>query len=302
MAQEWSLTGQAAEPPKLKGKGALVTGTVLLLVGILMGVGGIIGVVSSASSLVSAFGSPETTPTTITRTLDGGTTFVIYELATSGSGTSSDPFDYSVALEDITVTGPGGAVDVDDPGLTSDTYTSNGDSFVGVAEFDVPTTGSYEVVITTEGATVVLAPAFSAFGKSLAWLALVGLGALLGLIGIILLIVGAIRRSSSRKAQTGYGQQGYPAAGYPPAGYQQQAVGYPTDAGDRCARRRADAGACPGRAGPRRAARGRAAAGRVVRRPRASRRPALLGRHGLDRAHRLTSMARDGSGRGGITW
>jgi hypothetical protein len=218
MSQEWSLTGQAAEPPKPKGKGALVTGLVLLVVGILMGIGGIIGVATSAASLIKSFGSPQGTPVTITDTLDANTTYVVYELATSGGGTESDPFGYSVAVEDITVTGPNGDVAVNDPGRRSDTYTNDGDSFVGVASFDTTVSGSYEVAVATEGATVVLAPGFSAFGKSLAWLALIGLGALLGFIGIILLIIGAIRRSSSRKVQPAYPpQQAFPAAGYPPS-------------------------------------------------------------------------------------
>ncbi len=203
MSQDWSLTPAAAAPPQVKGKGMIWTGVALLVVGVVLIVAGIIGVIAATASLISGFGSPVTTPTTVTRTLEKGTTYAVYELSglASGTGTTEDPLLATVSPADITVTGPGGVVvGVKDPGAMTQTFTNGGKEYFAVATFDAPATGSYEISIATEGAEVLIAPSFSAFGKSFAWIAAIGLGGLLALIGLILLIVGLVRRSSSKKA------------------------------------------------------------------------------------------------------
>jgi hypothetical protein len=220
MAQDWSLTPAAVQPPALRGKGALITGLVLLVVGVVMAIAGIVGTVAAAANFITGFGSPVDTPTTISRSLTGGTTYMIYELTTSGTGTASDPFGFSIPMSDITVTAPDGStVPLQDPGKLSTTFSDGNDSFIGVVTFDPPATGVYKVAIATEGATVILAPSFTAFGSALVWVALIGLGALLAFVGIILLIVGAVRRSSSkrrqREAAAAAGYPGLPSPGYP---------------------------------------------------------------------------------------
>jgi hypothetical protein len=216
MAQEWSLTPQPA-PVKPRGKGAIITGIVLLVAGLLAFVGGFIGVGLSAADLVKDFGSPQTTPTTISRQLTAGTTYAIYEASVSGTGTQSDPLFGNVLTEDITVTGPGGInVPVQDPGTTVQTYDSNGERFGAVATFDPPTTGTYTVEVKTLGSTVVLAPSFTAFARAAVWGILILLGVLLGIVGLILLIVGLVRRSKSRKQAGGY-VPSYPTPGQPQA-------------------------------------------------------------------------------------
>ncbi|MBI1378168.1 MAG: hypothetical protein GC157_11895 [Frankiales bacterium] len=74
MAQEWSLTPQQPAAVAPKGKGAIVTGVVLLLAGIVAVVVGIVGVAGSAADLVREFGSPLPTPLDVQRPLTGGTT------------------------------------------------------------------------------------------------------------------------------------------------------------------------------------------------------------------------------------
>ncbi len=91
MAQEWSLTGPVPQSPP-RGRGAIVSGIVLLVVGGVLVVAGIIGFAVTASGLVSGLGSPRTTPATFAQTFDAGTTYAVYERATSGSGTSGDPY------------------------------------------------------------------------------------------------------------------------------------------------------------------------------------------------------------------
>jgi hypothetical protein len=226
MSQDWSLTPAAATPPPVKGKGLIWTGAVLLVVGIVLIVAGIVGVVASAASLISGFGSPVTTPTSVTRTLDSGTTYAVYERSSlaSGAGTEDDPLLATVSPADITVTGPGGVVvPVKDPGALTQTFTNGGAQYFAVATFDAPASGSYEIAIASEGAEVLIAPSLSAFGRSFAWIAAIGLGGLLALLGLVLLIVGLVRRSSSKKAAPAayagstYGQQGY----QQPTAYQQ---------------------------------------------------------------------------------
>lgn len=222
MSQDWSLTPTPATAPARRGKGAIITGAVLLVLGLVAVVAGIVGVVASTASLVAGFGAPLTTPTSFTRLLDGGTTYVVYERVASGSGSASDPVLYTVTPEDVTVTGPDGTpVPVTDTGTVTQTFDSGARTFAGVASFDVPRTGSYQIAIGTEGAEVILAPSFTTFARSFAWIALIGLGVLLGLLGLILLIVGIVRRSSSKRAvapASAYGVASgvaYPTASYP---------------------------------------------------------------------------------------
>jgi hypothetical protein len=230
MSQDWSLTPAAAAPPPVKGKGMIWTGAVLLVVGMLLVVAGIIGVVASAASLINGFGSPVTTPTTVTRTLEAGTTYAVYERSSlvSGSGTLEDPLLASVSPADITVTGPGGVVvPVKDPGQMTQTFTNGGKEYFAVATFDAPASGSYEITIAGEGAEVLVAPSFSAFGRSIAWVAAIGLGGLLALVGLVLLIIGLVRRASSKKAAptpyaaTAYGQTAVAPTAYQETTYQQ---------------------------------------------------------------------------------
>jgi len=234
MSQDWSLTPAAAAPPQVKGKGMIWTGAVLLVVGVVLIVAGIVGVVVSAAGLITGFGSPVATPTSVTRTLDAGTTYAVYELSGlgSGSGTADDPLLATVSPSDVTVTGPGGvAVPVKDPGSMTQTFTNSGKEYFVVATFDPPVTGSYDIAIATEGAEVLVAPSFSAFGRSLAWVSAIGLGGLLALVGLILLIIGLVRRSSSKRpvAPAAYGAVAHPQAAAP---LQQQAPTAPPVAGD----------------------------------------------------------------------
>jgi hypothetical protein len=224
MSQDWSPTPAAAAPPPVKGKGLIWSGVVLLVVGLVVFVVGIIGVVTSAVNLASGFEAPVTTPATVTRSIDAGTTFAVYERSSlAGSGTAEDPLLASVSPADVTVTGPGGAaVAVRDPGNLTQTFTSGGGEFFAVALFDAPVTGTYEITVATEGARVIVGPSFTAFGRSVAWAAAIGLGALLGLVGLILLIVGIVRRSSSKKKAAAPVAPAYGAMGYQqPAAYTQ---------------------------------------------------------------------------------
>ena len=219
----YDLTGAPNVPP-LRGKGTLITGTVLLVLGLVAVIAGIVMLAGTATSLLSQIGTPQTSPTSFTRQLDGGTTYAVYEATDGGSGTLDDPFLGDVQPTDITVTGPGGTVPVNGTGNEVNTVGDGKQLFAEVATFNPPSSGSYTIDIATTGSLVAVAPSLSSVGKAAMWLLLIGLGGLLALIGIILLIVGAVQRSSSRKKQrealgqgTGYGAAG--AAGYPAQSY-----------------------------------------------------------------------------------
>ncbi len=226
MAQQFPLTEPA---PARRGRGAIVTGLVLLGLGVVLAVVGIVGFGATASSLVSGLGSPQTTPAELTKTLDAGTTYAVYELAISGTGETGDPYLGNIAPGDVTVTSSsdGSAVPVNDAPSMTQTFKEGAKTYVVVATFDPPTTGSYLVRIAAEGSTVVVAPSFTAVAKALPWLGLIGFGALLGLAGIIVLIVGIVRRSSKPAVAAAYPASGYPVQAYPTSSYPEPTTAQP---------------------------------------------------------------------------
>jgi hypothetical protein len=213
MAQQFPLTEPA---PARRGRGGIISGLALLGVGIVLAIVGVVGFGATASSLISGLGSPQTTPVELTKTLDAGTTYAVYELATSGSGETGDPFLGNIAPGDVTVTSPDGSVVVvnDAPSRTQ-TFSDGPKSYIVVATFDPPTTGSYVVSIATEGSTVVVAPSFTAIAQALPWLGLIGFGGLLALVGIVLLIIGLVRRNAKPAVPATYPASGYPVQSYP---------------------------------------------------------------------------------------
>jgi hypothetical protein len=209
-----------APAPARRGRGAIVTGLVLLGVGLVLAIVGIVGFGSTASSLISGLGTPQTTPVALPRTLDAGTTYAVYELATSGSGASGDPYLGNIAPGDITVkASDGSTVPVNEAPSMTQTFNDGAKTYIVVATFDPPTSGSYVVSIATEGSTVIVAPSLTAIAKALPWLGLIGFGGLLVLAGIIVLIVGIVRRSSKPAVAGTYLASGYPVQGYPASSY-----------------------------------------------------------------------------------
>ncbi len=178
----------------LRGKGALITGAVLLGLGIVTIIVAIAMTAGAVGSLANQIGASQTAPTTITGQLNAGTAYAVYEVAPGGAAT--------VQVGDITVTGPSGPVAVTKSTATVGTTTGQGNqTFAEVATFTPSASGSYAVAIATKGAVVTVAPSLSSEAKGVAWIAAIIPGVLLAFIGVIVLIVGAVQRSSSRKQQ-----------------------------------------------------------------------------------------------------
>ena len=224
MTQDWSLTPSPPAPPKPKGKGFVVTGAILLVLGIVLGIIGIAGAVGAAAKFVNDLGAVATAPATITRDLTAGTTYAVYVEATGGTGSNDDPFTSDVSSSDITVKGPDGSdVAVNDMGSSAQTVDTNGSTYGALVTFTARTTGQYTIDVAGSGAHVLVAPDALAIGKSFAVVAFIPVGVLVGLLGLVLLIVGLVRRSSSKRAlaQPGYATgPGYAGgAGYAGPGY-----------------------------------------------------------------------------------
>jgi len=230
MTQDWS-SGAPAVPAR-RGTGAIVTGALLLVLAVVCGVAGIAGVVTTASGLVSGLGTPHPTPTTFTQSFEAGTTYAVYEQALAGTGTTGVPFEGRIVPGDVTVTAPdGSALAIDEAPSFTETFTTGARTYLVVATFRPPATAAYTVDITTDGTVVLVAPSVTAVAKALPWFGLIGVGALLGLVGLVVLIVGLVRRSSGRRpaVQPGYaGPGGYPAPTYARTTYGQPTQGPPT--------------------------------------------------------------------------
>ncbi len=189
------MTGTTNAAVPARGKGMLITGAVLLLLGIVAIIVSIVMTAGAATSLVSRISAPQIAPTTFTSQLDGGSTYAVYE-SVPGAGSVT-----VVQAGDIAVTGPAGPVTVTKTNGTATTVGNGNMSFAEVATFTPPASGSYTIEVATQGAAVAVAPAVSTAAKGFAWLAAIIPGILFAFVGFILLIVGAVQRSSSRKQQ-----------------------------------------------------------------------------------------------------
>lgn len=186
------LTATPVSPPK-RGKGLLITGAVLIVLGILAVILGIAAVGSTAKELADTqVGASQSAPTTITAPLDAATTYAIYEAADVGQG--------KVQAADITVTSSGGdPITVTQSTDSSSVTGKDGKNYVEAATFVVGTSDTFTVKVATEGSLVAVAPSAATLSKGFALGTAAILGILLGIVGIILLIVGAVRRASSPK-------------------------------------------------------------------------------------------------------
>jgi len=207
MSQEWALT-PGYEQPKRKGKGAIITGSILMGLGLVLGIIGIVGIAATGASAVAAFAAPVTSPGSSLNQLDGGKSYVVYQLLDA----TGDP----ISAADVTVLAPDGStVRLDDLVDVNDSYTSGSDTFASVAGFTAPTTGQYTTSIGVPGVAFVVGPGLSALASVAMWGLLIGAATIIGIIGLVVLIIGLVRRSSSKPKPVAYG---YP-AGAVGAGY-----------------------------------------------------------------------------------
>ncbi|MGD9956622.1 MAG: DUF2510 domain-containing protein [Candidatus Nanopelagicales bacterium] len=207
MSQEWALT-PGYEQPKRKGKGAIITGAVLMGLGLVLGIVGIAGITATGASAIAAFAAPVTAPGASLNQLDARKDYVVYQLL--------DATADRISAADVTVEAPDGStVRLNDVVDVTDSYTSGSDTFVSVASFNAPVTGQYTTSVGVPGAVFVVGPGLSAIGQVVVWGLLIGLATILGIIGLVVLIVGLVRRSNSKPKPVAYGSPvGAVGAGY----------------------------------------------------------------------------------------
>jgi hypothetical protein len=129
--------------------------------------------------------------------------YMVYEDKGASSIGNAFSRDDSVTItpEDVTVFAPdGSAVTVSERGSFIETIDVDGRRYVGAVRFTAAVAGEYVVGVsgTPAGHVLVARPLGSVARGSIGWFALAGLGAALVVLGVVLLIVGAVRRGRSR--------------------------------------------------------------------------------------------------------
>jgi hypothetical protein len=197
---DMEMTG--VEPPKrIKPPGpSLRVSVVLIVAGIALAIPTLIAGIAPIVRAVTTSAGFEA-PNVIRMHLGKGN-YMIYE----DTGTNS-PFatndSVTITASDVTVTGPDGAnVEVFERGTIRETLSSGDHRYVGAVRFTTPRSGDYTVgVRNTSPTSVLVARPFTDTIKTvLIWFALAGLGGLLLATGVVLLIVGSIRRNRMRSA------------------------------------------------------------------------------------------------------
>jgi len=125
--------------------------------------------------------------------------YMVYEdKGASSLGNAFSPDDsVTITPENVTVTAPDGtAVAVSERGSLIETLTVDGRRYVGAVRFTAPVAGEYVVGVTgtTADNVLVARPIGSVASGSLGWFALAALGGVVLVVGVVLLIVGAMRR------------------------------------------------------------------------------------------------------------
>ena len=135
----------------------------------------------------------------------GRGTYMVYEdtgTTSIGSAFSNDD-SVTISPDDINVTTTAGAeVRVFDRGDVRETINSGERRFVGAARFTTPAVGDYvvEVRSATPKEVLISRPLTATVRSVLGWFALAGGGGVVFVVGIVLLIVGSVRRGRMRTA------------------------------------------------------------------------------------------------------
>ncbi|MEZ5143842.1 MAG: hypothetical protein R2726_15185 [Acidimicrobiales bacterium] len=212
----------APAPAQKKGKGVLIGIILIVLSFVVFGVGIGVGVVSLAG-VFSEF-----------KTVGTGTSTVQLKSGEHSIYTSSSSF---LNTPDVKIKAPSGADVPVSSSSSSSSYTNNSETYYATGTFDAPTDGTYTVTVSPDSfsgssgfssssrTTVAIGPPTSRIGAAIA----LGLGLLFGgiflggflfLIGLIVLIVGLVRRSKAKNPPTTpYGGYGGPGQPYGTPGY-----------------------------------------------------------------------------------
>jgi uncharacterized membrane protein len=181
-----NVSGAAGTPKR--GKGAIITGVVLLVLGVILTFLGSAVPGGTAKEIANTqIAAPKTAPAEWTADLKAATTYGVYAVK---DGTA-------VAVADVTVTASDGTALTVNKSDSVEVTGDGGKTFTEVANFNVGTSGSFTIKVATTGAEVAVAPSIATESKGVAWVVALFVGPILALIGIVLLIVGLVQRSKS---------------------------------------------------------------------------------------------------------
>jgi hypothetical protein len=210
-------------PSRPRGPGPGVPVSVSLMV--LGAVIGIASVIAIVIPLVGTFTSAEyPVPTVSPLHLHlRHARYTVYERSGSRSAFGIRRGVITIDSTQVSVRGPAGESVYVFPDSHTETITRGSAVYTGAVQFDVPTTGDYDVRISPRLATsVVIARSLTDAVRSvLVWVGTAVIGGILFLTGLVMLIVGATRRGRARRAlQMGYGPVGWGQPGWgPPPSY-----------------------------------------------------------------------------------
>ncbi len=223
MGETGAMTALAnPSKPETKGGILLILGIVSLVGGI---AAGIIGLVVGIGSITDTIDDFERVPA------DRGGSIQIDETGTHGvylerpGASESYAFVPSVQFD---ITGPDGQPLQVDRGDFDVTYEFGEHEGRRIGEFEADETGTYQVVVSgirsdtgiggLAGDELAVGSGDPEGGFAVVGLSILG-GGLLAVLGIVLLIIGGVRRSKSKKPPAGpYGAGALPGWGAPPAG------------------------------------------------------------------------------------
>ncbi|HET6815827.1 MAG TPA: DUF2510 domain-containing protein [Mycobacteriales bacterium] len=161
----------------------------------------------------------------------GTGTYEVYQRTGSRSGggglTFTNERPTTLTPADVTVTAADGTrLTTRYPGGATETITRGSGSYTGAILFDVPASGDYTVDIRPNGAgfpqAVVTRTLGGAARAAAKWIVLLVLGALAATVGLVLLIVGIVRRNRASRGPTSFTPAYGAAPGYaapPPAAW-----------------------------------------------------------------------------------
>ncbi len=211
----------AAPAPQQKGPGPSArVSIVLLLAGLVVAIPTF---VAGLLPILHAFESPRFDVPVQGKVLHlGSGAYLVYQdTGASSFGNLNSGGDGTRIPSDVTVTAADGTtVPVRDPGSVTQTITRNdGRRYTGAARFTTPAAGDYTISVSSAipTAVVVARPFTDTIGSSIGWFALSGLGGIIFVVGVVMLIVGSVRRGKAHNLAM-YGAGMHPAGWYPDPG------------------------------------------------------------------------------------
>lgn len=182
-----NVSGAPAPTPK-RGKGSLITGAVLLVLGAILTFLGVAVPGGTAKEIANTqLSAPKTAPAEWTTDLKANTTYAVY--AEKGKAT--------VKASDVSVAAADGTALTVKPSDSVEVKGEGGNTYTEVANWTIGTSGKFTIKVSTQDAVVAVAPSIATESKGFGFLAALVGGPLLALIGVILLIVGGVQRSRS---------------------------------------------------------------------------------------------------------